>query len=676
MIMPVADDVHSPDNPPRVSAGIQPATTTFFSSETPLQRPGALSERDYEHRPQQQLMAEAVAKAFTDGEHLCVEAPTGVGKTFAYLVPAIHAALAWDEQVVVSTHTISLQEQLVERDLPTLKRLMDLDFSFCIAKGRANYLCRRRLENALKSPHIYLDDADDLPGLEELDDWAETATDGSISSLPAEPRRQVWNAVCCEYGNCMGKNCRHVGTCFLFKARQRLESADIIVANHALFFSDLAMKTNPVLDEAGILPEYAAVVLDEAHNIEDSASSHLGLRISSYSVRRVLHRLYNPDSNRGLLTDVPYTEARMATLALIDRSNAFFNRIRNWMAKQDDSLVRYDHPGAINNILNDDFSVLEKHVKDIIDTVEDDETKQEFSGIAEMLFEQKMALSAFLDMEIEDHVYWIETSGSQNIGVTLNSAPVHVGDILKKLMFDSDATVVMTSATLAVDGSLAYFKNRVGAVDARDLILDSPFDFKNQVTLYLAENMPDPKNTGEYAPAVADQVKYFLQKTGGKAFVLFTSYRFMDEVKALTKEFFEDNGLQLLVQGEGMSRTRMLDVFRQEINSVIFGTSSFWTGVDVPGEALSNVIITRLPFAAPNHPLIAARQEAIEAEGKNSFWNYSLPEAVLRFRQGFGRLVRSHSDHGIVVVLDRRIRKTRYGRMFLHSLPECETVTI
>lgn len=674
MIKPVT--IHEPDEAPRKPGDIEAATDRFFGIESPLKNPGALSERKYEDRPQQKDMATAVANALATGEHICVEAPTGVGKTFAYLVPMIHAALTWDETVVVSTHTISLQEQLVERDLPALKRLMDEDFKFCIAKGRSNYLCRRRLENAMNNPHLFLQEVDDLPALEELHDWSQSTNDGSLSALPSEPKRQVWETVCCEYGNCMGKNCRHVTDCFLFQARQRLESADVIVANHALFFSDLAMKANPVLDDAGILPEYAAVVLDEAHNTEDSASSHLGLRVNGYSVRRILHRLYNPDSNRGLLTDLPYTEARLATIALLDRSNAFFQRIRNWMEKQNDSVIRYNSPGAINNVLNDDFAVLEDQLKTIIDNTEDPETKQEFRGVAEMLFEQRLALDAILQMHLDDHVYWIETTGNQSIGVTLNTAPIHVGDVLNKLLFNSESTVVLTSATLAIDGKLDYFKTRTGAAAAREVILTSPFDYSKQVKLYLAESLPDPKDSERFATAVAQQVEHFLELSDGKAFVLFTSYRFMDEVRLLTQEFFDLNGYKLLVQGDGLSRSKMLDVFRSEINSVIFGTSSFWTGVDVPGEALSNVIITRLPFAAPHHPLTAARQEAVEAEGRNSFYHYSLPEAVLRFRQGFGRLVRSHSDHGIVVVLDRRIRKTRYGRMFLDSIPECETVVI
>ncbi len=675
MIKPIEHDKHE-QRKHTPAAGIKSMTSNFFGEHSPLQTGGALRDRAYEERPQQREMALAIAQALIDGEHLCVEAPTGIGKTFAYLVPAIHAALDCDEPIVVSTHTISLQEQLIERDLPTLERLLDLDFKFSIAKGRSNYVCRRRLENTANSPHLFLEDAESLPELDTLYRWAEDSQDGSLSSMQREPKRQLWEAVCCEYGNCMGKDCRFMGKCFFFKARQKLEDADVIVANHALFFSDLAIKNNPLFDDAAILPEYAAAVLDEAHHVEDSASNHLGLRVSSYSVRRVLHRIYNPEHNRGLLADMPFAEARTTTMRLLDQSESFFNRLRTWMDKQDEHVVRYQTPGAIHNVLNDDLARLEAELRDVMETLEEPEQMQEFKSAADMLYEQRLALHSILEMDIDDQVYWIETTGRKNTGVVLNSAPIHVGEMLKKILFDSSVTTIMTSATMAIDGGLEYFKRRTGAVEARELVLSSPFDYRRQVKLYLAENMPDPKDFGSYAPAVAEQVEHFLTMSHGKAFVLFTSYRLMNQVRDLMQEFFLDKKIQLLVQGDGLPRSRMLDVFRDEIDSVIFGTASFWTGVDVPGEALSNVIITRLPFAAPTHPLTAARQEAVEAEGKNSFWHYSLPEAVLKFRQGFGRLVRNKTDQGIVVVLDRRIKKTRYGRIFLDSIPECETVTI
>lgn len=652
------------------------AVETFFGPDTPLKRASGMGGRPYEERPQQLEMASAIAHALEAGEHLCVEAPTGVGKTFAYLVPAIRYALATGRKAIVSTHTISLQEQLVEKDLPLLRKLLDLDVSFAIAKGRGNYVCKRRLAAAAGDSREYLPSAELLPEVERLRAWAETSRDGSRSSLPQDPDPAVWESVCCEVGNCLNAKCEYFAQCFMIRARNRLMKADVIVANHAIFFIDLAMKLAAMAGEGGgLLPEYGVAVLDEGHCIEDTAAENLGVRVSFHSLRRTLRRLYNPERNRGLLTDSMYTEARLAVIKALDHSERFFSRLYEWAEQQEDNPLRYTSPGHVPDLLGGPLEEAAGKVAAAAREEQDDSIKLELGSLAERIREARQAVHTVLEMTLPDHVYWFERYGMRQTGISLNAVPIDVASLLDKNLFSDDFSVIVTSATLSVRGSLDYFRKRIGAHSAKTLTVSSPFNFQEQVTLHVPSSMPNPKDLDSFMPAAAEAIKKYVRQTHGKAFVLFTSYLMMQEMAAALAEFFAELKIRLLVQGEGVPRTRMLEQFREDIDSVIFGTASFWTGVDVPGEALCNVIIVRLPFAVPDHPLVAARQEQIEREGRNAFYEYSLPEAILRFRQGCGRLIRSRADKGIIVVLDNRVLTTRYGRGFLESIPQCPVIT-
>jgi ATP-dependent DNA helicase DinG len=632
--------------------------------------------KGYESRPGQAKMAERVAEIIEDRKHLVVEAGTGTGKSLAYLVPAAYAAQELGKKAIISTYTIHLQEQLFGKDVPIVQSLVPFEFTAALLKGRQNYLCPHRLKKAQQHQGdlFATGQAEQLRGLVE---WAGKTTDGTLSDIQFQVDATVWAQVCSEAFACTPRHCGGPTGCFYQKARTKILNAKVVILNHALLFGLLAgAEESEEEPSEGYLFPNDFLVLDEAHEVEDVAAKALGLEVRLGSLRFLLQRLIHPRTKKGVLTRIGDGNAVKSTLGVLGILEASLEEILESAGLKGPGQKRVRQALGVKSELGPRLMDVRAQLLKLAEDAGDGEERNELKDHARRLEATAFGLGEFLKMSREGHAYWVERrlpeEGKAHRGeMSLHASPVEVAERLEELVFRPDCTTIMTSATLDVGRGLEFFAKRVGAQEAETLLVESPFDYESQMRVYLPKGMPEPSEGQRFQEALEGWIQRFVGMTKGKAFVLFTSRVMLRKTAEGMAGWFEEQGIRLLVQDKGNSRTRLLKEFKEDRDSVLFGTDSFWQGVDVPGEALSNVILTRLPFSVPDEPLFEARCERIKEKGGEPFRELQLPEAILKFRQGVGRLIRSREDRGQIAVLDGRILSRTYGKSFLKILPEC-----
>ncbi|HTA23788.1 MAG TPA: ATP-dependent DNA helicase [Terriglobales bacterium] len=627
---------------------------------------GVLSQTHpaYEFRRGQLQMAQAVEEALSEKRHLIVEAGTGTGKTLAYLLPVIRSG----KRVIISTGTKNLQEQLFNKDVPFLEQALfpngDGKLNVCYMKGRNNYLCRKKLYDLTDQPV--------LSGLEEIEHyraiaaWEKVTHTGDRAELAALPEASMlWHKLDARSDTCLGQKCSAFENCFITEMHRRATESDIIIVNHHLFFADLAIKQQAeYAPDAGILPEAGAVIFDEAHELEDVAGSYFGVSISNSRVEELC---------RDVEASLQRNHALSASLSgavksLRDRSMFFFA-----LLPQGEGRFAFENRREFLEENGDEFLALQQSFTRLGSELENLPSKpEEIFNFVRRAQELQVQLGFLMESEDRNTVFWIERrrGGRERQNVFLQATPIDVAPILKTCLFDQLECAVLTSATLAVGGGFDYIRKRLGLEHAREIVLPSHFDYENQALFYVPPDLPDPR-TPQFAAKAADCIRRLLEISRGRAFVLFTSYAQMNDVY---QRLLGDIEFPMLRQGDA-PKSALLEEFRITPNAVLFATSSFWQGVDVQGEQLSCVIIDRLPFAVPSDPVVAARVKSIDADGGNAFFQYQVPAAVITLKQGFGRLIRSLHDRGLLVLLDNRILKKQYGRVFVESLPNYKKTT-
>ena len=659
---------------------------------------------NYEYRPQQIEMLRSVTRALSENRHLLVEAGTGIGKSMAYLLPAALWSLKNGQRVVVSTNTITLQDQLINKDIPDLRAAMGINLSAAVMKGRSNYLCPRRLENIRRRGP---DSADEMRVLGKVLVWLQTTTSGDRNELNLNGaiERDIWLRLSADDEGCTTDNClKRGGICPFHRARQAALSSHILVVNHALLLADVATGNR-------VLPDYNYVIIDEAHHLEEATTNALSFKITEFMLDRAIRELGGPNSGAlGKLTGILQVNVPPSDFAAIDRfiqqatnlafqfqttSQGFFHAIDEFLLEQRDGndIGMYAHQERILPAtrtqpawadveaaweecetslrpLVEHIGKLLQALGDITESLpeEDDDVISNLRNLYLRLTEIQDNLDGLVFEPRADSIYWFEIQPNAR-QMSLNAAPLNIGPLMQKYLWNEKSSVILTSATLTAGGEFNYLKGRLNAEDAYELSVGSPFDFETSVLLFIANDIPEPSDRSGHQRAIEHGILNLCVATGGKALVLFTSYDQLKRTYTSIKDQLAKKGIQVYLQGEGASASTLLENFKNEDHAVLFGTRAFWEGVDVPGEALSVLIIVKLPFDVPSDPIVAARSETFD----DPFSEYSLPEAILRFRQGFGRLIRTQSDRGVVAIFDRRIMSKRYGRLFTDSLPTCTT---
>ncbi|MCG3123316.1 MAG: putative ATP-dependent helicase DinG [Phycisphaerales bacterium] len=680
----------------------------------------------FESRHEQVHMARAVWETLERRSHLLVEAGTGVGKSFAYLIPAITRAIDHNETVLIATNTISLQEQLITKDIPLLQAILDpvgeaeqpadptvegpqRRLRPVLVKGRGNYVSIRRLSLASARQERLLADPPARRSLHVIEDWAQTTLDGTLSTLPPLERPGVWDKVQSDSGNCMGRKCPQHAACFYQNARRAMDGANLLICNHALFFSDLALRSQ----EVGFLPKYDHVILDEAHGVEDAASDHFGVSLSEGRVMHLLTTLYHPRTGRGYLAQSALATGDTAAidravrlvLEAMDVCRQFFESLvqvaresakgapeKPWQAAGQTGAVsaRIRKPAVVPNQLTEVMNNLTIRLRSMREACKNDQDQYELNAYAIRASMIADDAASLIDQSLPGYAYWVEAGSASDDSafqkVTLACSPIEVAPLLKQRLFSQPHSVILTSATLSTrrvaedestesaEMAFAHTITRLGCEGARTLQLGSPFDHSAQAELVIDTGAGSPAASSgrehSYVDTLAERIVHHVQETDGGAFVLFTSFATLNAVARRIRPRLEMLGMQVLGQGLDGPRQAILEKFRADERSVLLGAASFWQGVDVRGRGLRNVIITKLPFDPPDRPLTEARTELMQARGQDPFREDALPRAVMKFKQGFGRLIRSKTDHGRVVVLDPRIVTARYGSAFLRSLPD------
>ena len=621
--------------------------------------------KEYEHRAGQIKMAEAVLRAFEEKRHLIVEAGTGTGKTLAYLVPAVAAALGKNKRIIISTGTKNLQEQLMEKDIPFLQKVLPKKFSASYMKGRSNYACLHRIKKAENQP--ILEGYDELDYFDQIRHWTRESKTGDRAELFDLPENlSFWSRINAKGETCLGRNCADFEACFITKMRERAEEADIVIVNHHLFFADLNVRGN---EYGKVLPDYGAVIFDEAHLIEDIAADYFGFEISNFRIEELVRDTESlPITDAHTVRDFTKTVARIIGLA-----EQFWIRFSQTRGGNDgrfpllpDAFARKERNGDITaTALGEAYFNLDAALKRLetgVDVFSEKMTEAE--SLVRRIRQTRFDLDFICSQAEKNYVYWLEKRGR---GIFLRASPIDVSNLLQDKLFDKTETVILTSATLSSNGKFDFIQNRLGLENKTTdtLLAPSSFDYEKQAIIYIPKAMPEPR-APEFTQVAANEIIKLITITKGHAFVLCTSNYSMNALYELVSSRVN---FPCFVQGS-MSKAGLLERFKQTKNAVLFATSSFWQGVDVRGDQLSCVIIDKLPFAVPSDPVVAARTKYIDDNGGKSFFDYSVPQAVISLKQGIGRLIRSKTDKGVIALLDTRLRTKSYGRDFINSLPK------